>query len=179
MNFQINKEKIFSFLICFLLFSIFIAGILFYFQPIEKFKKARDADRWADVSAISKALVAYKKDQGGADLFKEIDSLYRDDWYMIVGGNMIKGCDDSNIFSNVEIFDDHYCLNFSDLVEEGYLGELPVAPSDDVEWDKGLENGSKGTGYAFMIDEEGVLHIQSCETESFFEINIDRKYGED
>ncbi len=157
------------------LVTITIAGLLYYFDPIRKFKKARDAERWEDVTSILSALRNYKSDKRNADLFKEIDGLYREDWYMIVGGPKIKGCDDSNEFSDVEVFDDNYCLDLSDLADKGYLGELPVSPEGELEWDKGLDDSSRGTGYAFMIDEEDIIHIQACESENTYEILISGK----
>ncbi len=154
---------------------IIFAVLFFVFNPVQKFKSARDAERWADVSSIIKSLEQYNKDNEEANLFKEIDGLYREDWYMIVAGPKLKGCDDQNKFSDVEIFDDDYCLDFSVLIDKGYIGELPVSPEGGVNWDKGLSDKQTGTGYAFMIDEDNVIHIQSCESENTSEIQISKK----
>ncbi len=150
------------------------AVVVFAFDPIRKFQSARDAERWNDISSILNAFKEYERNYPDTDLIKRVDSLYPEDWYMIVGGDMYKGCDGQNEFSDVKIFDDHYCLDLSDLVDRGYLGEVPISPSGKIDWDKGKENGDKGTGYAFMIDEEGIVYIQSCESENTFEIKVFR-----
>jgi hypothetical protein len=173
-----KKTKSFNFigiLVGVLIIAV-ITGLLFYiFDPIRKLKSARDAERWSDVANLTRSLKEYQKDNEEAPLFKEIDGLYREDWYMIVSGPKIRGCDDQNEFSDIEIFDDDYCLDLSILVDEGYLGEIPVSPKGDIEWEKGLNDDQAGTGYAFMIDEEDVVHIQACESENVYEILVSRE----
>ena len=174
MNFK--SEEGISFikpLVFVLVFVIIIASSLFFFDPIRKFESARDAERWSDVSLILNAIKDYQKNNEGSFL-KKMDGIYTDEWYMIVSGPMKVGCDNSNAFSDIEIYNDDYCIDISKLVEEGYLGSVPVSPAGKIQWDAGLNNSHKGTGYALMLDEDGVLYIQACESENVSEILIIR-----
>ena len=160
-------------LIIILVIIIIAASSLFFFDPVRKFKSARDAERWSDVSLILNAIKSHQKNNEDSFL-KKMDGIYNNEWYMIVGGSMTVGCDNNNNFSDIEIYDDNYCVDISELVDDGYLGSVPISPAGKVQWDVGINNNSKGTGYALMVDEDGVLHIQSCESENTSEILISR-----
>ena len=175
MNFK-SEEKGLSLiesLIIILVIAIIVAFSLFFFDPVRKFKSARDAERWSDVSLILNAIKDYQKNNDGSFL-KEMEGIYTDEWYMVVDGSMTMGCDDNNAFSDVEIYDDNYCINISKLVDDGYLGSVPISPIGKIQWDAGTNNEHEGTGYALMVDEEGILYVQSCESENVDEILIIR-----
>ena len=156
-----------------LVFVIIIAFSLFFFNPIRKFESARDAERWSGVSLILNAIKDYQKNNNGSFL-KKMDGIYVNEWYMIVSGPMTSGCDNNNAFSDIEIYDDNYCIDISKLVDDGYLGSVPISPAGKIQWDAGINNSHKGTGYAFMVNEDGVLYVQSCESENVSEILIIR-----
>jgi len=160
-------------LIIVLVITIIAATSLYFFDPVRKFKSARDAERWSDVSLVLNAIKDYQKNNEGSFLEK-MDNIYTNEWYMIVSGAMTTGCDDSNNFSDIEVYNDDYCIDISKLVDDGYLGSVPVSPAGKVQWDAGINNNHKGTGYALMVDEEGVLYIQSCESENTNEILVSR-----
>ena len=173
---KFESEKGFNFvgpLVVTLIFVIVIASSLFIFDPIRKFESARDAERWGGVSLILNAIKDYQENNDGSFL-KKMDDIYTDEWYMVVSGNMTSGCDNNNAFSDIEIYDDNYCIDVSKLVDDGYLGSVPISPAGKVQWDAGINNSHKGTGYALMVDENGVLYIQSCESENVSEILIIR-----
>ena len=175
MNFK-SEEKDFSFigsLVVILIIIVIVAFFLFFFDPVRKFKSARDAERWSDVSLILNAIKDYQENNKGSFL-QEMNDIYTDEWYMIVGGSMKTGCDDNNAFLDVDVYDDNYCIDISKLVDDGYLGSIPVSPTGKIKWDEGFNNSHEGTGYALMIDEEGVLYVQSCESENINEILIIR-----
>ena len=170
------EEKSLNFinpLIIVLVIIIIVASSLFFFDPVRKFKSARDAERWSDVSLILNAIKDYQETNDNSFL-KKMNGSYNNEWYMIVGGSMTVGCDDNNNFSDIDIYNDNYCIDISELVDDGYLGSVPISPAGKVQWDAGINNSNKGTGYALMVDDGGVLHIQSCESENTSEILISR-----
>ena len=175
MSFSIKEKKfdIIIFLVIVLFIVIVTASSLFFFDPIRKFKSSRDAERWSDTSLILNAIKDYQKNNEGS-LLEKMDGIYNDEWYMIVGGPMTVGCDNNNIFSDVEIYNDDYCIDISKLVDDGYLGNVPVSPTGKTQWDEGVNNSHNGTGYALMTDKEGILYIQACESENTGEILIFR-----
>ena len=175
MNLNIKERKfdIIVFLAVVLFIIIIIASSLFFFNPIRKFKSARDAERWSGASLILNAIKDYQGNNKGS-LLEKMNGIYNDEWYMIVSGPMTSGCDDNNIFSDVEIYNDDYCIDISKLVEDGYLGNIPISPTGKTQWDEGVNNNHNGTGYALMLDEEGIIYIQACESENTSEILIFR-----
>ena len=156
-----------------LVIIIIIMFSLFFFDPIRKFKSARDAERWSDASLILNAIKDYQENNNGS-LLEKMDGIYNDEWYMIVGGAMTSGCDNNNAFSDVEVYNDDYCIDISKLVDDGYLGSIPISPSGKTQWDEGINNNNNGTGYALMLDKEDKLYIQACESENTTEISIFR-----
>lgn len=175
MNFNLREKglSLIGFLVIVLIIITIIASYLFFFNPVRKFKSARDAKRWEDTSLILNAIKGYQENNNGSFL-KDMKGLYPNEWYMIVGGPMTIGCDDNNDFSDVEIYKDNHCVDISELVNDGYLGNVPVSPTGKIKWDSGISNGNKGTGYALMINDKGVLYIQSCESENTDQILIYR-----
>jgi len=155
-----------------LIIMIFIASYLFFFDPIRKFKSARDAERWSDISLILNSIKNYQKKNG--HLLESMKGMYPDEWYMIVSGSMTSGCDNNNSFSDVEIYDDDHCVNISQLVDDGYLGSVPVSPAGKIKWDSGINNSNKGTGYALMVGENGTIYVQSSESENIDQISMFR-----
>ena len=160
-------------LIIVLVVVIIVALSLIFFDPVRKFKSARDAERWSDTSLILNAIKDYQEDNDESFLEK-MDNFYNNEWYMIVGGPMTIGCDDVNAFSDVEIYNDNYCIDISELIDDGYLGSVPVSPAGRVQWDSGINNNDEGTGYALMVDEAGIFYVQACESENTSEILIYR-----
>jgi len=175
MNFQLEEKglSLIEFLIIILVVAIIIASYLFFFDPVRKFKSARDSERWSGASLILNAIKDYQKNNDGSFL-KEMDNMYADEWYMIVSGPMTAGCDNNNNFSSVEIYDDNYCIDISELVDDGYLGSVPISPAGRIQWDAGINNSNNGTGYALMVDDDEVLYVQSCESENTNKILIVR-----
>ncbi len=171
-----SEEKglsLIEFLMFILIIILIVASSLFFFDPVRKFKSARDAERWSDASLILNAIKDYQKNNDGSFLEK-MDNIYTDEWYMIVSGPMTAGCDNNNNFSDIEVYDDYYCIDISELVDDGYLGNVPISPTGKIQWDAGINNSNKGTGYALMVDEDGVLYIQSCESENVSQILLSR-----
>jgi prepilin-type N-terminal cleavage/methylation domain-containing protein len=155
-----------------------IAAVIFVaLNPLRRFQDSRDAVRWSDAGQIMEAIQVNQVDDGGA-FIDEIENMDAGFWYMITdgngGGDMGGGCDDNNALCDVNISGDTYCVDLDDLVEEGYLGDIPVSPAGTTTWDYGEDAGNEGTGYALYKSSTGALTIQACEAEDIVEIKIVR-----
>ena len=73
---------------------------------------------------------------------------------------MTTGCDDQNASCTSTISQDNRCLNIRDLVQGGYLPEMPVSPAGEVIWDIGDNNGDKGSGYTISRDAQDVITVR-------------------
>lgn len=142
-----------------------IASVAFVaLDPLTRFADSRDAARWTDVNALANAIVVDQVDNGG-DYLAEIASTTADQVYMIVSGDMTSGCGDNNAHCVTNVNGGANCVNLSGLVNEGYLGEVPISPPGDVTWDAG-EGGQEGTGYTLERSSTGTIYIRACEAEA-------------
>ncbi|HMB26382.1 MAG TPA: prepilin-type N-terminal cleavage/methylation domain-containing protein [Patescibacteria group bacterium] len=151
-----------------------LAAITFVaLDPLTRFRDSRDARRWSDVSSVIDAIKVDQVDNGG-DYLEEITTMTSDQWYMIVDGDMDQGCDDNNSSCAQAVDSDNHCVNLEDLVDEGYLGDVPVSPEGVIAWDDGSGDGDEGTGYVLKRESSGIIHIQACEAENVDTIAISR-----
>ncbi len=167
-------------LIVIAIIAILAAVIFVALDPLTRFRDSRDAARWTDVESIAHAIELDQVDNGGIYL-QAIQDMSVDSNYMIVDGNdnaaMSSGCDDNNTYCDVNVNTDVNCVNLDDLVEEGYLGDVPVSPNysgGDVTWDDGDTTGDEGTGYVLRRNDNGTVTVQSCESENEDEIFVVR-----
>ena len=95
------------------------------------------------------------------------DAMQDLETYMAVYGNgMSTGCDNFNDSCTTPVSRDSNCLNILDLVQDGYLPEMPVSPAGEVTWDIGDNNGDKGSGYTIYRDAQDVITVRACENEA-------------
>lgn len=134
-------------------------------DPGTRFANARDAVRANDATELLSAVKLYQLDNGGEHL-SEIASLASGGIYMI-GANS-SGCDDYNSYCDSNVNADHYCVNLTDLVSDGYIAEIPISPAGEVTWT------SIYTGYTIERDVNDVVHIRACESEKTSEIEAAR-----
>jgi len=172
-------------LIVIAIIAIIAAVVFVALNPLKRFQDARDAARWEDVAAISEAIKIHQLDNNG-QYIDAFSPLISKKWYMIVDGDldqgagtaMSTGCDDNNEVVGVdcEIGDDKYCVDLDELVNSGYLGDVPVAPdSGTVTWDDGDTVNDQGTGYALYYNATAsTVTIMACEAEGTTSISITR-----
>lgn len=143
-----------------------IAAIAFVaLDPLTRFQDSRDARRWSDVNAIANAIVVDQVDNGG-DYLAAIASTTVGEVYMITQGGMTSGCDDNNNVCDTTVTSDTNCVDLSGLVDEGYLGVLPIAPETTaVTWDNG-DAGEEGTGYTLERISTTTISVRACQAEN-------------
>ena len=166
---RLPKNKQTGFTLIELLIVIAIVGILAVaafvaLDPGTRFKDARDAQRWTDVSAILDAIVVDQLDNDGPYL-TAIENLSDGSNYMITTGS--SGCDDTTC--DVTVVADDACVDLSGLATEGYLAEVPVSPNGDQTWTSSTESG-----YVINKSSTGAITITACESENTTSISVRR-----
>lgn len=131
---------------------IILAAIVFVaLNPLQRFQQARNAKRWADITAVLNAIKIDQIDNGGSYM-AAIDPGMTNGIYYEIGtctaGNA--DCTDQSSAAN--------CVNLGGLVTDGYLGSIPTDP----------QNGTAApaqTGYYLMKSATGIITVGSCEAE--------------
>ncbi len=143
-----------------------IAAVAFVaLDPLTRFKDARDAHRWSDISAILSAIKIHQVDNRGSYL-QAIRDMQADDIYMI--GLDTTGCDSYNTNCDVNVASSTACVNIAGLETNGYLGSVPISPDGDGSWIAGH------TGYTLKKSTTGIITVQACESENSNEIKASR-----
>jgi len=145
-------------------FLIALAAVVFFVvKPQEYFAHQRDSERFEDVVAIGDAAVAYSVDFQG----RTIAALYD----MPVGrpfmiGTAENGCQDMNAACHVDVENAADCIDLKQLVDEGYLDAVPVAPKGTKEWSESY------TGYYVIKHPNEDVSFGACEPEINEDIEV-------
>ncbi len=148
-----------------------IAAVVFVtLDPLTRFRDARDASRWADVSAVLSAIKIDQVDNGGG-YSSAVAGTTAGEVYLI--GTCASGATATGVTNNCTTDPtQNVCLDLTsgsdDLVTEGYLGTIPVSPNGDGSWTSSL------TGYTFQRAASGIVTVRACDTESLSEIIVAR-----
>jgi type II secretory pathway pseudopilin PulG len=146
--------------------GILVAVVLTILNPALRLQQSRDAVRQNDVQAILQAIRLHEIDNNG-NLLEDIDNLQDYDVYMAVfGSGMGDGCDDNNTYCSSNVSTDTYCVDISDLIQEGFLAEMPISPKGQITWDDGTASGENGSGYTISKTPLDVLTVRACENEA-------------
>jgi prepilin-type N-terminal cleavage/methylation domain-containing protein len=159
-------------LIVIAIIAILAGAVFVLLDPLTRFRDARDSTRAADVTQILSAIKLYQVDNGGIPL-SEISSLDDGEVYMIVNGSaMTTGGDDNNANCDTDVDTNTAdTVDLSQLITDGYLGEIPVSPNGAVTWDDGSSSGDEGTGYTLEYSlSTGAVTVRACESENTDEI---------
>lgn len=154
-------------LIVIAIIAIIAAVVFVALDPLTRFKDARDSSRWSDVSALISAIKIDQVDNGGSYL-TAIDNLGAGTVYMIVDDVTGSGCHNQNTYCDTNVTDASSCVDLSGLVDEGYLGDVPVSPNGSGTWTSSL------TGYTVEKDATGIITVRACESENSDEIWLAR-----
>jgi prepilin-type N-terminal cleavage/methylation domain-containing protein len=152
-------------LIVIAIIGILIAIVFAALNPAKRFRQSRDAVRQNDVQAILTAIRLHEVDNDGK-ILQDIDDMNQNNVYMAVsGGGMTTGCDDNNAECTSTVDGDGFCVDISDLVDDGYLAEFPIGPAGEVTWDDGSSNGENGSGYTIEVNSDDIVFVRACEDE--------------
>ncbi len=155
-----TKRKGFTFIELLIVLAIIaiLASIAFVaLDPLKRFQDSRDSTRANDVIILLDAILTDQVDNGGTYL-TSITNMASGDVYMISDAN--SGCHDSNDNCVTNVTSDSSCLDISGLVDEGYLGAVPISPDGNGDWNSGK------TGYTVEKESTGIIHVRACEYES-------------
>jgi prepilin-type N-terminal cleavage/methylation domain-containing protein len=181
-NFEKIVNKGFTLIEMLLVVAIIAVLALVVFSsldPLKRLQDTKDATRHTNMYEVLSAIKIYQIDNLGIHT-TEITAMNEDQVYMIVDGNMDEGCDNFNAscdhLSAGELVDsDTHCVDLSRLVDEGYIGQIPISPAADVVWDDGSSDGKNGTGFLLEKKSTGVVSIRSCEAENTgYKIEVSR-----
>ena len=146
--------------------GILAAAIFVALNPLRLFEDSRDVVRMQDVETILTAINLYQIYEGGNP--SNVENMTSDVVYMITDVGVGSGCNDYNTYCDTNVVDSDDCVSLNALVTAGYLGEMPVSPEGDVEWDE------DHTGYTIQKTAAGNIYIRACESEQNDEIYIVR-----
>lgn len=154
-------------LIVIAIIAILAAVVYVALDPLTRFRDARDASRWSDVSAVLSAVKVDQVDNGGSYL-AAIEALTDGDVYMITGDGTVTGCNAQNAFCDTPVTGAASCVDLSALVTDGYLGDVPISANGEGTWTTSI------TGYTLTKAATGVISISACESENTTEIKVTR-----
>lgn len=143
-------------LIVIAIIAILMAVIFVALNPLKRFQDSRDSARWMDVRAILDAIIIDQVDNKGFYV-DVVSNLSAGKVYMV--GTAASGCDDKNAYCLSNVSGDGYCVNLQPLVDEYYLGELPVAPNGQAIWSTSL------SGYTVERISNFNIRVRACESE--------------
>lgn len=138
--------------------AVMSALIFVALDPLTRFRKARDAKRWTDVTSVLEAIKIDQVDNGG--YYVSAVSGLTDDLYYTVGTCTTGG--DSGCTAKVT---QAACCDLTDLVTEGYLGSIP--------YDSVSGSASK-TDYYIQKKLSGIVTIGACDPEDASAISVSR-----
>ncbi len=156
-----NKQKGFTLLELLIVIAIIaiLAVIVFVaLDPLTRFKNARDAQRWSDVTAILDGIVYYQVDNGGLHM-TAVNDLVDNTYYQI--GEAATGCQDSCTDAATL----SACVDLVELVDEGYLPSIPTDP---------LGGTIDETDYYIYKSDTGALTVGACDPEGDSAISVSR-----
>lgn len=162
-----KKQKGFTLIELLIVIAIIIilAAIVFVaLNPLQRFQQARNAQRWADITAMLNAIKIDQVDNQGTYL-AVVEGLVDGTTYEI--GTCAAGdatCSGSGAVDCVNL-DPLPSGDQNGLVDEGYLGSIPVDPSSGT---------AANAGYSLVKDATGIIKITACNPEAGETISASR-----
>jgi type IV pilus assembly protein PilA len=156
-----RKQKGFTLIELLIVIAIIaiLAVIVFVaLDPLTRFKSARDATRWSDITAVLDS-VKYNQVDNGGSYIAAISGLTNGNYYTIgtcaVGGD--SGCGAQTTQAA--------CADLTGLVTSGHIAKIPTDPSTGT---------ASKTDYYVSKAATGVITIGSCDPEGGSAINVSR-----
>jgi len=142
-----------------------LAGVVFVaLDPLTRFRDARNARRYADVSAILTAIRVDQVDNGG-QYISAIQSLTPNDTTNYMIGTDAGSCAS---IANCAVTTAAACIDLTGLQTEGYVGIVPVSPQGSGTWN------AVRSGYYLRRNTNNSITIGACESEGAPAIQITR-----
>ena len=154
---KFNLFKVSGFTLIELLLVVAVIAILAAFtfvalNPLARFQDSRNARRWSDINAILSAVKLYQVDHDGS-YPDSIDGLVNNFNYQIgSSGSCNDSCPNPNVILQID------CVDLEDLINYGYLHEIPVDPND-------TNASDTETRYYLTKNSDGTITVGSCSEE--------------
>ena len=149
-----------------------LAGVVFVsLNPLKRFPDARNASRWTDTTAVLSAIKVDQVDNGGSYIYgvnnfnNPAAPTVADTNYQISNATTTTGC---NSTACPAVTAAANCVNLQGLVNEGYLGKLPISPNGAGSWSAAL------SGYYMSRNTNGSITIGACDAEDGETITVNR-----
>ena len=146
-------------LIVIAIIAILAVVVFVALDPLTRFQKARDAQRWSDVESILSAVKLDQVDNGGAYLAAVATGITAGEYHTI--GTCAAG-GDAGCTAQVTQAD---CVNLAGVVTDGYLSAIPMDPSTGT---------AALTDYYLMKTATGVIEVGACDPEDASTISVSR-----
>mgnify|MGYP001600628332 CR=1 FL=1 len=149
--------------------AILAAVVFIGLDPLTRFRDARDAARWTDITAILSAVRVDQVDHGGRYSYgiRHDTAEATGTPFMILDGNATS-TNTCNASCDVAISSGN-CDDLSQLVTRGYLGKLPVSPNGASSW-----SSTGNTGFYVQINSNNSITVGACESENTPSITVTR-----
>lgn len=145
-------------LIVIAIIAILAVVVFVALDPLTRFQKARDAQRYSDVIAVLDSIKLDQVDNGGSYM-SAVSGLTNGSFYTI--GTCANG-GDSGCTAKVT---QAACADLAGLVTDGYLPAIPMDPSSGT---------ATETDYYISKAATGVITIGACDPESAATISVAR-----
>lgn len=138
-------------------------------DPLRRFRDSRDSMRWQQASELLNAIKLDQLDHGGAYIpaIASLNTSTPNLIFMI--GTDSSACNTYNANCTTAVNGPNNCVDLSELVNRGYLTNVPISPNGGGVWTSGH------TGYTLSKDANNGIFIRACENEnSSTEIKLSR-----
>lgn len=149
--------------------AILITVILIAVDPVRRLKDSKDVVRMEESRTILEGVKTYLVDNAGIN-FTSLENATTGQYYLITDGSISAACNAMNSYCDVNIGGVGHCVDITDLIDDGYVGKMPLSPPGEVTWN----NSTYGSGYYLIKNANGSLTVGSCESENTSEINVTR-----
>ena len=147
-------------LIVIAIIAILAVVVFVALDPLTRFEKARDAQRWSDVEAVLSAVKLDQVDNGGSYLASVATGITAGDYHTI-GTNGATGCDAGCTAQTTQAD----CVDLTALATDGYIASIPLDSSTGT---------AELTDYYLMKTSTGALEVGSCDPEDATTISVTR-----
>ncbi len=145
-------------LIVIAIIAILAAVVFVALNPLQRFKDARDARRWSNVSELLSAIKLNQVDNGGSYLATLAGATASTIYEIGTSGS---GCDTGcTAISTAAV-----CLDLSGLITSGHIGSIPTDPSGGT---------AAKTLYYITKASTGIVTVGACVPEGSSAISVAR-----
>jgi prepilin-type N-terminal cleavage/methylation domain-containing protein len=152
-------------LIVIAIIAIVLAIVYATVDPFTRFRLARDARRWSDAENLLNAVKVSQVDNSGRYI-SVIESLPTAAVFMI--GTSTNACDSQDANCFVIPASSTACVDLSQLITSGYIGNIPISPNGNGTWNSGL------SGYTLQKNVNGTIIIRAFENEGNVPVSLTR-----